>query len=549
MVSPLGQYDPSDPSFYRKGAIQEKVNDPKGFDKNYNAYKEEFNSPLGTMDSASYGAKKYEPPATGPHDFVNQYHIDTIKADKNLRNKDNSVTTVMARGLEVDGKIYQVPGYDREEGRILDLGEDGEIQGDTEIRRKWEPLVRQGKIPAVATAAMDTKFWYDKYLNDPAYEGINEEQLDQIIIQNHHPANVEARKNHAKNLFTNSGAGFRGVGYDTGIDNPWSAKREATVDAVANGLMPLLKAENTWNEFKEKAEGLYKTISSATPDGEGLQANRGRQNKEFRDTDVGGIKDTEIYKELPLVKGGLGSPGKMLLKELKSRVVKDFKSALGMEVKPDVITDINELFEADEIAKLQDIIESAADDITSSGTPIRELYNEEKSDAFNAAVKKNAELGKTMDQDDFPRQGLSWNPEKNKKFLPKNKMTGFTNQIITGDAAQVPKQQLRYTLGTFTVSDKGDYWELYDVYDFSRFSSSQDKGIEEGQGEREALSAVKSLWTEWKNIKDGVKSGNTYYALRSAMAVVLSDTYGNATQMRIKIPKRKIPNIGAMPAK
>ena len=105
-------------------------------------------------------------------------------------------------------------------------------------------------------------------------------------------------------------------------------------------------------------------------------------------------------------------------------------------------------------------------------------------------------------------------------------------------------------LGTFTVRDKGDHWELFDVYDFSKFATKQDKGIEKNLEGRGAMSVIKDLWTEYNRTEGARKSGETYSALRDAMAVVLSDKYGNATQIRVKIPKRKKPpNIGAMPAK
>lgn len=552
MVSPLGTFTYSD---FRRDLLEERFDDPVQFDKDLQQYRDSYNSPLGTMDSASYGYKKYEAPAPDPHAFVNQYHRDTLKDEKGLRNDDESVTTVMARGLEVDGQIYQVPGYDREEGRILDLGEDGEIQGDTEIRRKWEPLVRQGKIPPVAAAEYDTKFWYDKYLNDPAYEGINEEQLDQIIIQNHHPANIEARKNHAKNISTGKKT-FLGVGYDPGPYNAYSKRNEATIEAIANGLEPILRAEHTWNKFKDEVEHLYTKVASfsllPTP------AQRSVQNVDFfgsgNASRIGDIKDTDVYKELPIVEGGLSSPGKMLIRELKSRLVKDVKSAFGMEVKPDVITDINEIFEPDEIEKLTEIIEQESKihgGISPEGTVIGDLYSPEKSKAYSEAVEDFAAGGLgEIKGDVYTKAQLSWNPEENKKLLPKNKMMGFINEVILGDAAQTPQQQLRYTLGNFTVKDMGDHWELFDIYDFSRFADDQDKGLSKNLEGRGAMSVIKDLWTEYNRTKGDRERGQRYDALRDAMAVVLSDKYGNATQIRVKIPKRKKPpNIGAMPAK
>ena len=94
-------------------------------------------------------------------EFINKYHEETLALKKARRNKDGTPTTVLDRGLEVDGYIATVPFYDRETGRNLTMGE---------ARKKWEPLIRSGEIPVV-----------------PADMG--------VPIENH-PANIWPRMNH-----------------------------------------------------------------------------------------------------------------------------------------------------------------------------------------------------------------------------------------------------------------------------------------------------------------------------------------------------------------
>jgi len=94
-------------------------------------------------------------------EFVNKYHSDTVNSGKARKNADGSITTVRARGVEYNGKIYTVPGYDRDTGR--DLTED-------QARERYMPQIQSGEIVGIPTA----------------FDG----PLEQ------HPANVGARLNH-----------------------------------------------------------------------------------------------------------------------------------------------------------------------------------------------------------------------------------------------------------------------------------------------------------------------------------------------------------------
>jgi hypothetical protein len=103
-----------------------------------------------------------EPPKrTTPFDFVNQYHRETVKSRKARRNKDGSVTTVLSQGVEIDGKIYTLPGYDRDTGKDMT---------QQEAVKKFMPAIRAGLIPGIPAK----------------WDG----------PMNQHPANVGASNNH-----------------------------------------------------------------------------------------------------------------------------------------------------------------------------------------------------------------------------------------------------------------------------------------------------------------------------------------------------------------
>ncbi len=95
------------------------------------------------------------------YSFNQQYHLDTVKQGKEMFNPDGSVTTAMVKGIQVGDKIYNVPFYDRDLGRVLN---------EQEATKKWLPYISEGKIEG-----FDLEFEGDIY---------------------EHPANVQARKEH-----------------------------------------------------------------------------------------------------------------------------------------------------------------------------------------------------------------------------------------------------------------------------------------------------------------------------------------------------------------
>lgn len=75
-----------------------------------------------------------------PFGFTNRYHFDTLAQNKARMNEDGSVTTVLSQGVMYNGKIYAVPGYDRDTGR--NLTEDEALQ-------KFMPNILRGEIPGL----------------------------------------------------------------------------------------------------------------------------------------------------------------------------------------------------------------------------------------------------------------------------------------------------------------------------------------------------------------------------------------------------------------
>ena len=100
-----------------------------------------------------------------PTDFINQYHHDTVNQRKVLRRQDGGNTTVNAVGIPVNGKIYLVPGYDRESGKLL---------SEDEAYNFWASqipqLEKEGKI-----------------------SGIEDNWVGEL---KDHPANIIAQENH-----------------------------------------------------------------------------------------------------------------------------------------------------------------------------------------------------------------------------------------------------------------------------------------------------------------------------------------------------------------
>ena len=108
--------------------------------------------------------------------FVNQYHADTVKQKKAAKLQNGSVMTVNAKGVVVDGKIYTVPGYDRDTGKILD---------DKAALARYMPDIKAGRVVGLPL------------------------DLGKDMRGANHPANTYARENH-KNVEAASEA----IGYD-----------------------------------------------------------------------------------------------------------------------------------------------------------------------------------------------------------------------------------------------------------------------------------------------------------------------------------------------
>jgi hypothetical protein len=70
----------------------------------------------------------------------NQYHFDTVGQKKARRNEDGGLTTVYSTGVEVDGMIYELPGYDRDTGKKLT---------EDQVRAKYLPLIQSGQLPGL----------------------------------------------------------------------------------------------------------------------------------------------------------------------------------------------------------------------------------------------------------------------------------------------------------------------------------------------------------------------------------------------------------------
>lgn len=141
--------------------------------KNQEAELTRQQSMLGSMPSepgimADIKAKFRPEPELGPFDLVNAYHRDTIDQKAAATNADGDPVTVNAMGIDVNGRIYMVPGYDRETGKIYTQSEEDQKA----LKEAYIPLINKGVIPSVAPLAWD---------GDPR----------------EHPARVAAQENHS----------------------------------------------------------------------------------------------------------------------------------------------------------------------------------------------------------------------------------------------------------------------------------------------------------------------------------------------------------------
>ena len=108
--------------------------------------------------------------------FVNKYHADTVAQKKAAKLENGAIMTVNSKGVVVNGKVYTVPGYDRDTGKIL---------SDEEALSRFMPDIKSGRVVGIPL------------------------DLGKDMRGPNHPANVYARENH-KNIKASEEA----VGYD-----------------------------------------------------------------------------------------------------------------------------------------------------------------------------------------------------------------------------------------------------------------------------------------------------------------------------------------------
>ena len=76
--------------------------------------------------------------ATLPYmQFIHDYHNDTVSKGLALRQENGEVTTVYSRGVPFEGKIYEVPAYDRNSGRLM---------SEDEAYEKYVPMLKSGAL-------------------------------------------------------------------------------------------------------------------------------------------------------------------------------------------------------------------------------------------------------------------------------------------------------------------------------------------------------------------------------------------------------------------
>ena len=51
--------------------------------------------------------------------YSQKYHMETLRQNKALLNEDGSITTAYTVGVMHNGKIYNLPAYDRDTGEII----------------------------------------------------------------------------------------------------------------------------------------------------------------------------------------------------------------------------------------------------------------------------------------------------------------------------------------------------------------------------------------------------------------------------------------------
>ena len=76
--------------------------------------------------------------ATLPYmQFIHDYHNDTVNKGLALRQENGEITTVYSRGIPFQGKIYEVPAYDRNSGSLM---------SEDEAYEKYTPMLESGSL-------------------------------------------------------------------------------------------------------------------------------------------------------------------------------------------------------------------------------------------------------------------------------------------------------------------------------------------------------------------------------------------------------------------
>lgn len=69
--------------------------------------------------------------------FIHDYHQDTVNQGKAFQKSNGEITTVYSTGIPYNGKIYEVPGYDRETGKFMN---------EDEVAEKYIPMLESGEL-------------------------------------------------------------------------------------------------------------------------------------------------------------------------------------------------------------------------------------------------------------------------------------------------------------------------------------------------------------------------------------------------------------------
>jgi len=69
--------------------------------------------------------------------FIHDYHNETVKQGKALKNADGTITTTYSIGIPFGGKIYEVPGYDRDTGKKMT---------EDEVFKIYIPMLESGEL-------------------------------------------------------------------------------------------------------------------------------------------------------------------------------------------------------------------------------------------------------------------------------------------------------------------------------------------------------------------------------------------------------------------